>query len=145
MTPDLLFSLTAPIAILGWLCLVFLPGSRAAVEIVARTVVPGVLAVAYLAIIVLALPGSRGGFDSLDAVARLFADPWLLLAGWLHYLAFDLLIGAWQVKAAREAGVPHLAIVPSLVLTFLFGPIGFLTFLATRAVLARRPAGELPA
>jgi hypothetical protein len=137
--------MSGPVAILGWFCLVFLPGSRVAAEIVARKLVPGLLAVAYLAIIVFALPGSDGGFDSLDAVTRLFADPWLLLAGWLHYLAFDLLIGAWQVKAGRDAGVPHLAVVPSLVLTFLFGPIGFLTFLATRAVLARRHPGELPA
>jgi hypothetical protein len=27
---------------------------------------------------------STGGFDSLDAVARLFDNRWLLLAGWVH-------------------------------------------------------------
>lgn len=145
MTPDLLFSVSGPVAMLGWLCLILLPGNRVAVDIVARTAVPVLLGLAYLAIIVAALPGSEGGFGSLEAVAELFADPWVLLAGWLHYLAFDLLVGAWQVKAARAASIPHLAVVPSLVLTFLFGPIGFLAFLATRAVMGRRHPAELPA
>ena len=46
-----------------------------------------------------------GGYDSLAAVQRLFAVPELLLAGWLHYLAFDLFVGVW---IAKRAGAPSL-------------------------------------
>ena len=68
----------------------------------------------------------------------LFTNPEIALAGWLHYLAFDLLIGAWEVRTARREAIPHLLVLPCLALTFLFGPAGFLPFLALRA--ARRLA-----
>ena len=51
------------------------------------------------------LPRAEGGFSSLAAVSTLFADPWVLLAGWTHYLAFDLFIGGWEVRDARQRGV----------------------------------------
>jgi hypothetical protein len=40
----------------------------------------------------------------LSAVAMLFSNPWLLLAGWTHYLAFDLFIGSWKLRDARDCG-----------------------------------------
>jgi hypothetical protein len=67
-------------------------------------------------------------------VAQLFADPWLLLAGWLHYLAFDLLVGTWEARDSIERGVPRWILVPCLFLTFMFGPAGWLAYVAaTRA------------
>ena len=68
----------------------------------------------------------------------LFTSPEIALAGWVHYLAFDLLVGAWEVRTARREAIPHLLVLPCLVLTFLFGPAGFLLFLGIRA--ARRLA-----
>ena len=78
------------------------------------------------------LARSEGGFSSLAGVRALFDNPWGLLAGWTHYLAFDLFIGGWEVRDAQRRGVPHLLIVPALALTFLFGPAGLLLYLATR-------------
>ena len=69
---------------------------------------------------------------------KLFADPWILLAGWIHYLVFDLFIGAWEVRDAARLGIPHLLVVPCLVLTFLFGPVGLLLYGIVRAVRTRR-------
>jgi hypothetical protein len=80
-----------------------------------------------------------GGFGSLDAVARLFEHRGVLLAGWVHYLAFDLLVGVWERDEAQRLGVPQLLLVPCLLLTFLFGPLGWLAFLAVRH-LNRRAA-----
>jgi hypothetical protein len=82
--------------------------------------------------------GAEGGFSSLEDVRRLFADPYLLLAGWVHYLAFDLFVGAWEVRDAQRLGIPHLLVVPCLVLTFLFGPAGLLLYGIVRAVRTRR-------
>ena len=66
--------------------------------------------------------------DQLFSLAGLAA-----MAGWLHYLAFDLFVGAWEVREARRVGLPHWVILPALALTFLFGPLGLLVFLALRA------------
>ena len=95
---------------------------------VTRLVVPGLFAVAYTAIAVVAFGNSDGGFSTLDGVARLFENRWLLLAGWLHYLAFDLLVGTWEVLDSHQRGVPHLLVVPCLLLTFMFGPAGWLLY-----------------
>jgi ABA4-like protein len=96
-----------------------------------------VLAAVYVAIILTTWAGSSGGFTSLSAVATLFSNPWLLLAGWTHYLAFDLLVGSWEVRDARDRGVPHLLVLPCLALTFLFGPAGWLLYLGMRSLPRR--------
>ena len=99
------------------------------------------LSLAYLVLIAFSLPGAPGGFGTLAEVSALFANPMLLLAGWIHYLAFDLLVGAIETREAQKDGMPHLLLAPCLVLTFLLGPIGFLVFLAIRSARRRRPAG----
>ena len=38
---------------------------------------------------------------SRRSIATLFSNPWALLAGWTHYLAFDLLIGTWEGRRTR--------------------------------------------
>ena len=87
-----------------------------------------------------------GGFGSLEAVRRLFDVPGLLVAGWVHYLAFDLFVGAWIAERAGAIGLPHLIVLPLLALTFLFGPAGFLAFVIVRAAwTAARPAAASPA
>jgi hypothetical protein len=71
-------------------------------------------------------------------VTALFTNAWLLLAGWLHYLAFDLLIGTWEVRDAQERGIPHALVVPCLFLTFMFGPAGWLLYVTLRSLHAAR-------
>ena len=71
-------------------------------------------------------------------MSTLFGQPWLLLAGWVHYLAFDLFVGSWEVRDARERGIPHLAVVPCLALTFMFGPAGWLAYAGLRTAFAQR-------
>jgi hypothetical protein len=83
--------------------------------------------------------GAEGGFDTLANVMLLFDNPAIALAGWLHYLAFDLFVGAWITRTARAEGIAHLFILPCLALTFLFGPAGYLAFTGLRAVLRLRP------
>ena len=132
MTPEQVFSIVNLIATAAWLALVILPGRRSVTGIVASTVVPLLFAIVYVGIVVTTFGRTPGGFSTLEAVATLFSNPWALLAGWIHYLAFDLLIGTWEVRDAREHGLPHLLVVPCLVLTFLFGPAGWLLYRAVR-------------
>jgi hypothetical protein len=103
---------------------------------------PVVMGATYLALIVIGLADSSApglaGFSSLEGVRTLFSRDGFLLAGWLHYLAFDLFVGSWEVRDASREAVPHLLVVPCLVLTFLLGPVGLLLYLAVRAVRLRR-------
>jgi hypothetical protein len=134
-TPDILFTLANPLAMLGWLLLVFAPRGRFTKLLVLSGAWSAGLAVAYAALITthyLGGHGSEGGFNSLAQVAALFQDPWALLAGWVHYLCFDLFVGAWEVRDAQRRGVPHAALVPALALTFLFGPVGLLVYFGVR-------------
>jgi len=130
MTPDQIFSIVNPVAALSWLALIVLP-RRAA--LVSGVMVPVLFAALYAALIAGHWSGADGGFSSLPDVARLFANRWLLLAGWVHYLAFDLFIGAWETRDALTRQVPRLLLAPCLVMTFMLGPIGLLGYHLVRA------------
>lgn len=134
MTPDALFQLANPLALAGWLILLASPWIPRWSDRISGLVIPAALSLGYTAVILVHWSGAEGGFDSLANVERLFENRWLLLAGWVHFLAFDLFIGAWEVRKGREANIPFLFIIPCLALTFLFGPAGLIAFLALRAV-----------
>jgi hypothetical protein len=136
MDLEQLFSMAGLLAMAGWLLLVILP-RHSIVQLVAGVVIPLVLSVGYLMLIVLHFRGAEGGFGSLADVAALFQKPELLLAGWIHYLAFDLFIGAWETRDAQRSGLPHLVVIPCLVMTFMLGPIGLLFYFAIRTAKLR--------
>lgn len=133
MTPELVFSVVNLAAALSWVLLVVLPGRTWVPNTVAGLGVPVVLAGVYLALVATNWGSSAGGFSTLADVALLFANPWMLLAGWVHYLCFDLLIGCWEVRDARERGIHHFLVVPCLLATFMCGPAGWLLYRAVRA------------
>jgi hypothetical protein len=143
MSPELVFKFANPLAALGWLLLLASPLIPRAADLFAGLIVPLILSVGYASVMLVNWSSAEGGFSSLPAVAQLMQSPWLLLAGWVHYLAFDLLVGAWQVRVARREAIPHLMTMPCLVLTFLFGPAGYLAFQAMRT--ARRGLMKPPA
>ena len=135
MTPEQVFSIANLIAIVAWIMLVILPGQRWVTGIVTGVVVPLAFAVVYVIIVATTIDpesGGGGGFLTLAGVDALFSNPWMLLAGWIHYLAFDLFIGTWEARDARERGLPHVLLVPCLVLTFLLGPAGWLLYMGVR-------------
>jgi hypothetical protein len=138
MTNDTLFSIASTAVLPGWLLLAVAPRWRWSARIVAGVLLPCLLGLLYVYLIGRYFGAAEGGFGSLDEVAALFGTEGLLLAGWVHYLAFDLFIGAWEVRDAQTLGIAHLLVVPCLALTFLFGPAGLLAYLGLRVVLRRR-------
>ena len=114
MTPEQVFSIVNLVAVVAWIMLAVLPRRRWVTDIVTSVIVPGLFALVYCGIAMTTFASTPGGFSTLGGVATLFSNPWALLAGWVHYLAFDLLIGTWEVRDARERGVPHLLVVPCL-------------------------------
>jgi len=137
MTADKIFSIANLLALLSWLVLIIAPRWTATRKIILSGAVPLLLSAAYLILIVLFFGRAEGGFDSLANVMRLFTNEWAALAGWIHYLAFDLLVGIWEVKDSQSRGISHWFLIPCLVLTFLLGPIGFLLYCVLRFFLSK--------
>jgi hypothetical protein len=71
-------------------------------------------------------------FGSLYGVMVGFAAPQIAVAGWIHYLIFDLFVGAWETRDAQRRGVPHLLVIPCLIATLMVGPIGLLLYVLVR-------------
>lgn len=132
MTLDQVFSAASTLAMISWLGLALSPWARWVPRVWVPLAASTLFGVAYLALITGAPGWQNGGFGSLQQVEGLFGDRRMLLAGWLHYLAFDLFIGAWIVREAERRRIPHWMIIPSLLLTFMLGPVGLLSFLIIR-------------
>ena len=115
MTDEALFGLANAVPLLGWLALALAPLRRGLAIRVARGIAAALAA----------------GM-SLSGLARAFADPHVMLIGWVHYLAFDLWVGSWEAEEAHRVGMPHRLLLPCLAFTFLAGPIGLLMFLGLR-------------
>ncbi|MBP79116.1 MAG: hypothetical protein CL926_07585 [Deltaproteobacteria bacterium] len=124
MAADQIFKLCNALAMVGWAGLVFTPRWTFARDWVAPVIAPLLIAIFYTWLMVINSPPDGGGFGSLSSVMILFSDPNLLLAGWIHYLAFDLFVGAWEVRDAQRAGIHHLLVVPCLFATLMAGPAG---------------------
>lgn len=132
MSPELIFSIANAFAVLCWLLLAVFPGRRWVTGVVTGKAAPALFAVAYIAIVITTFPSAEGSFSTLAGVTTLFANSWLLLAGWMHYLAFDLLIGTWEARDAVQRSVPRVLLAPCLFLTLMFGPMGWLLYMLLR-------------
>lgn len=125
-----------------WLLLIVAPRWQGTNVLVHSMLYPLAIGVVYS---VFALGGSffapnapeGGGFGSLEELAILFSSPPALFAGWIHYLVFDLFVGAWEARDAQKRGVPHLLLIPCLILTCLLGPMGLLVYLVMRLILRK--------
>ena len=140
MTADQVFSMANFAALIGWIFL-------AAAALLKRErwlalwtswVWPLAFATLYAALIIFFFFQAPGGFNSLAHVQLLFTDHWAALAGWVHYLAFDLFIGSWITLQVLQRHLPRLTLIALLPLTFLFGPIGLLLFAITKLAFERK-------
>ena len=91
-------------------------------------VVPVLLLMIYCLFVVSLFYPKGGGCGSVEQLRVLLTDDNLLLADWVHFLAFYLLIGFTIVHPGDEHKLLHLLIIPCLSLTFLFGPVGYVLY-----------------
>jgi hypothetical protein len=139
MELETVFSIGNTVAAAAWLALALIPTRWGWPTRLAR-LVAAALAMLYAALLASFWSRGQGGFGSLAQVAELFGEQGLLLAGWVHYLVFDLLVGSWEREEAARVGLTRWLLVPCLFLTFMFGPAGWLSFLAARRFQEARPA-----
>ena len=139
MPADLLFSLVNPSTFPAWGLLLFAPRWKWTLPFVRFVVIPALAAV-YVGILLTKWGEGEGDFMSLAGVMVLFDAPYGVVAGWAHYLAFDLFVGAWIVEDALKRGAPAWLRMVPLPLTLMFGPAGLLLYLAGRTVVPVRGA-----
>lgn len=142
MNPELIFSIANTAALIGWIILAVAPRWKWTKTLILSGGLILLLSAIYLTIIALTFGESEGGFDSLANVMKLFEDPNAVLAGWIHYLAFDLFVGTWIISNSQKLGIKHLYIVPCLFFTFMFGPIGLLLYFIVRAATTKKVLHE---
>lgn len=138
MSNDQLFQLSNLIVLPAWLLLILVPRWKWTGRIVISVVVT-ILSLLYVFLVFRAIqPGDLASFGSLDGVTGLFSEKGAVLAGWIHYLAFDLMTGWFIVSNAAKLGINRWLTVPSLLLTFMLGPSGLLLYLVLRTVVTKK-------
>ncbi len=134
MTPETIFSIANASVLPGWLLLAVFPKNKIATTWIAGRAIPLALAVTYLCVMAIHGREAEGSFRTLEGVIQLFGSKWLVLAGWVHYLAFDLFIGAWETRDAMRHGISRWVLLPCQFLTFMLGPIGLLSYFLVRGI-----------
>lgn len=138
MTPDSLFLICNNGVLPAWLLLAFAPSWSWTQRIVHQIWIPILLGCVYLGVLLTSPEAPEGGgFSSLRGVMTSFTSPHFALVGWVHYLAFDLFVGAWEVRDAQRRSISHWLVVPCLLLTLMLGPVGLLAYLGLRFGLKR--------
>ncbi len=143
MTADTLFQLSSSIALVGWLVLIVVSPFVFEVDRFLIGTIVTLLALVYVWLIISSFnPGDAKEFGSLDGVMRLFKNRTIVTAGWVHYLAFDLLAGIWIKRNSEKHGISQWLVVPCLFFTFMLGPLGLLLYLLTRWIMTKKYFSE---
>jgi ABC-type uncharacterized transport system permease subunit len=138
MNPDQVFSICNTLAMAGWIILIFLTFWKKRDQYVFGIIIV-LFAIIYSWLLFSSIDRDIfKNFSTLDGVSNLFANRQMLLAGWIHYLAFDLLAGIYIVRNAEKNNINHWLTTPTLMLTFLFGPFGLLLYFLLRWTRTRK-------
>lgn len=138
MNAERVFSIANTVAIIGWILLAVAPRWKWTDKIVLSGALPILLAIAYLVLIVAFFGRVEGDAGTLAGVIKLFSNEWIMVAAWVHYLVFDMLVGIWETKDAQEKGISHWLVVPCLFFTLMLGPVGFLLYSVLRTFGAKK-------
>ncbi|MES2646816.1 MAG: ABA4-like family protein [Bacteroidota bacterium] len=137
MSDEQLFLLANGTAFFAWLLLLIFP-FRPFTNKVLIGVVVTILCITYAVLVYNSLkPGNFKDFMTLGGVTAMLSVPGAALAGWIHYLAFDLMTGLFIANNAAKHGIGYAWLLPCLILTFLLGPIGLLLYFLIRWALTK--------
>ena len=140
MTPTDVFSIVGMLAIPMWMLMIVLPKWKVTQFLIDYKIIPLLLSLVYAIYIIkgLMVAGGMMDFGSLESVMQLFTEENAVLAGWVHYLAFDLLIGMWMLEQNKNIRIHQILMAPCLVGTFMFGPVGFLLFMILKTIKEKK-------
>ncbi len=133
MSLETIFSIANTLVLPQWLLMIFVPNWQWTRRLVNSYIIPIVLAAMYAYFILTGMSDlDFRSFNSLAGVMKLFTVEQGVLAGWIHYLCFDLFVGSWVYNNSQERGVKHILVIPCLFFCFMLGPIGLLLYLIVR-------------
>lgn len=126
MTAETTFLVFTNAVVPAWILLVVAPRWIWTQRLVHAFWMPAIIAGAYAIAIAKGIGSGPEGanLSTLSGLMLAFSNPWSALAGWLHYLAFDLFVGAWEVRDAQRRNLPHAWVCICLFFTLMFGPLG---------------------
>ena len=125
MTLDTVFMVCTYGVMPAWLLLMVAPRSPLTNAVIHATWIPLVLAAVYVGALATApSPPEGASFFTLEGVRLFLSQPSTALVGWVHFIVFDLFVGAWEVRDAQRRGINHWVVVPCLLFTLMLGPIG---------------------
>ncbi|MEZ5893993.1 MAG: ABA4-like family protein [Parvularculaceae bacterium] len=126
----------------GWALLILAPRLKLTALVVHSVFYPALLGSIYAACLAAGMffgqSAEGAGFGDIGAVSAIFDHPNGVIIGWMHYLVFDLFVGAWIGRDAIRQNLPHLAVAPCLVGAFMFGPVGLLAYVLLRALMRKK-------
>ena len=135
MTPADVFSIANFSVLPMWLLMIFAPKWSGTQFLIHYKLIPLLLSLVYAVYIFQAMQTGGGmDFGSLKSVMALFTEENAVLAGWVHYLVFDLLVGMWMVEQNKTLKIHLVIMAPCLLATFMLGPVGFLLFMIIKSL-----------
>ena len=142
MSPSTVFQIASNLVLVQWLLMIVAPRWFVTQWLIKSCVIPVVIAVIYATYLFSGGPINFSDFGSLEGVKKLFAtaSDSVMLAGWVHYLAFDLMVGSWVLGNSHEHGISHWLIIPCLFFCFMLGPVGLLLYWIIRTIKTKQLA-----
>ena len=139
MSADLIFAICNFVVLPGWILLIVLPKWKWTLALISTVIIPFVLGLVYVGLFASQLGEfpEGGGLGSTQSLMITFSNSYILTAAWIHYLAFDLFVGAWEVGDAQKQKISHWLVIPCLVLTFIAGPTGLMLYFVCRFVVTK--------
>jgi hypothetical protein len=129
-----IFSLGNSCILIGWILLIFLPNWKYTQASILNGLIV-LYALVYTYLILKDIGDFRAdSFSSLANVKALFQNDNAVAAGWFHYLAFDLFVGAYIVRKSISLGISRVFYTLALPFTFMFGPMGYLMFFVIKSL-----------
>jgi hypothetical protein len=129
-----IFSLGNSCILIGWILLIFLPNWKYTQASILNGLIV-LYAVVYTYLILKDIGDFRAdSFSSFANVKALFQNDNAVAAGWFHYLAFDLFVGAYIVRKSISLGISRVFYTLALPFTFMFGPMGYLMFFIIKSL-----------
>lgn len=134
MNPSSIFSFANSFVLLGWILLIFLPKWKHTQTIILNGIIL-LFSILYAYLLFKDIETfSLASFSTLANVKVLFQNDNAVAVGWLHYLAFDLFVGAYIVKKSQELQISRWLYTLPLPFIFMFGPVDYLLFFIIKTI-----------
>lgn len=134
---DILFQLSNAFVLPFWIAFIFFPRSKWTQTLLHHRLPTLALALIYSVLVIPSIPEILPYLikPELSPIQTLLATPSGTTLIWIHVLAFDLLAATWILEEDTKAKRPALLTSVNLLLTLLFGPLGYALHLAKRRLI----------